>query len=1046
MDLANAFYRYPRLTFLVFAFIMVTGFSAMQLLARQEDPAMAERYATLFAYLPGASADRMESLVAEKIERKLLEIPELKTLHSSSRDGNVSFRFELDDSVPPSQTDLVWSDVRDKINDVEPELPAGTWTRFEIRGPLAITLAVALQSDNAPLSVLTRLADELESRLTTLPGTKRTEIFGESEEEILVEANSYALSRAGISMRQLAAVIASSDTRVASGTFEGDASSLLVEVKGELDTVERIRGIPVPVPGSQQFLRVADLATVKKHFRDPPETIALVSGRQAVVVTTQMEPGRRVDQWSDRAKAIVAEFERELPGQVKLEIIADQNYYTDERLSSLVVNLGLAVLLVLLILLLFMGIRSALIVALSLPLTLAMVLAGLHFLDIPLHQLSVTGLIIALGLLIDNAIVVVEEYRKERFKDATVSEAISESIRHLFVPLLASTATTIMAFLPITLTPGGVGDFTGDMAVAVVLSVGSSFLLAMTIVPSVAGYIDRRFGAIERGENAPWYVDGLYSKQLSGNYRRSLEWALAKPSRGILCSLVLPLVGFLAFSSLTKTFFPPVDRNQFQVQLTLPSHTPISETLAATQRAREILHDYPQVVESHWFIGESAPQVFYNMIGGNEGVGNFANAFVTTADVDDPRRILADVQRNLMEAFPSARVLALPFEQGPPVDAPVEVRLLGPELAELRRLGNEVRLVLSQIEGVTYTDATLSSSTPRLTLYPDENRTSLAGLSKSDLPHQIRGELSGEIAGAVMEGRTEIPIRVRSGRDIRSDLTGFSSIPITSQNQGAASGATIPLEDLADIKLEPATSLIRHYQGQRVNNVKAYLMPYAIPSVVMAQVNEQLAAGAVSLPEGYRLEIGGEQEERSEAVGKIMSTFVMFLFLMMAVIVMSLNSFRQAGIIGLVGLLSVGLAIFGVWLSGFPMGYMALIGTLGLVGLAINGAIIVLSALKANDQVLAGKLEPTVQVVMDSTRHILGTTATTIAGFLPLIIFGGHFWPPLAMAIAGGVAGSAILALYFVPAMFLVINRRQAERRIALAEPSDQPPPLQSAA
>ena len=260
MDLANAFYRYPRLTFLVFAFVMVTGLSAMQLLARQEDPAMAERYATLFAYLPGASAERMESLVAEKIERKLLEVPELKTLHSTSRDGSVNFRLELADTVAHSRTDLVWSDVRDKINDIAPELPTGTWTKFEVRGPLAVTLAIAVRSDNLPLSMLSRIADELESRLITLAGTKRTEVFGESDEEILVEANSYALSRAGISMRQLAAAIASSDTRVASGSFEGESSSLLVEVKGELDTVERIRGIQyreVNVDGQVQFIRHA---------------------------------------------------------------------------------------------------------------------------------------------------------------------------------------------------------------------------------------------------------------------------------------------------------------------------------------------------------------------------------------------------------------------------------------------------------------------------------------------------------------------------------------------------------------------------------------------------------------------------------------------------------------------------------------------------------------------------------------------------------------------------------------------------------------------
>jgi len=1034
ISLANSFFRLPRLTILAIGFILVMGISTFINIPRQEDPTMSERFALIETFMPGASAARTEALITEKLENALREIPEIKQLSSTSRPGHSMIQAELFDFVVDEQIDLVWSEVRDKLADTEAKLPAdASKADLDVKGTVAVTLGIGLTSDNTPLSVMERVATELQVRLSSLAGTRETQLFGEPKQEILVEIDPHALARVNLSLPALASIIASSDTKIAAGEFKTATDSLVVEVKGELDSIERINSIPLKSRADGQVLRLSDVAVISKHYIDPPESIALINGKRGILVTTTMETGRRIDNWVVAAKKMVANYDKELPEDLNLDIIIDQNFYTSDRLSSLLLNLLMAITLVIIALFFLMGYRSALIVGSALPLTLAMVITGLQFLDIPLHQMSVTGLIIALGLLIDNAIVVVEEYKIQRRRGLEYGEAIAQSVHHLFIPLLASTMTTAFAFLPIALSPGGIGDFTGSMAIAVVLSVMASFLLSMTVIPSIAGLIDKKFPVT--GDTNHWWVSGYSPTKLSVYYKKSINAVYRRPLLGIGVSLILPLCGFLVAGSMTNSFFPPVDRNQFQIQVTLPSSWSLAQTLRETQKIKTYIDAIPEIVDSQWFLGENAPAVYYNTNGNSDGVASYASAFVTTKDVDDPRKILPALQLKLMDKFPQARIMALPFEQGPPFTAPIEVRIVGPDLGILKELGEKTRLIMSNTQDITYTTASLSGSAPQVSVYPNEKMIRSLGLSNSDIPNQLNSELRGIIAGNVMEGSTEVAVRVRLHNATRSTLENLTTMPIlsapassiaTNSNDNDYKG--IPLEQLADIVLEPSPMRIDRYQNERINTVAGFLTPYAFPSLAVEDFRKRLREQAIELPEGYRIEFGGEEEERGEAVSSIMATFVTFLWLMVAVIVLSLNSFRYAAIIGAVGFLSIGLALLGVWASGYPLGFTSLIGTLGLIGLAINGAIIVLSALKANPKALAGDQETVVNIVVESTRHIVSTTITTIGGFLPLILFGGHFWPPLAMAIAGGVAGSAILALYMVPSMFSYFSRRDVAR------------------
>ncbi len=1037
--LGDLFFRLPRLTYLAIGFILLTGISAFFNLPRQEDPTMTERYASVETYMSGASALRMETLVTEKVENALREVPEIKTLRSTTRAGYSYIDVELYDSVGKDQVELVWSETRDKLGNLTNDLPEDASTpKLTARGPLAVTLGFAIVAENTPNSIQERIATELKSRLAALPGTKETDLFGEPEQEILVAVDADALARVNLSIDNLTRIIQASDTKLAAGELNTRGSSLIVEVKGDLDSVERIKSIAIRKQPNGNFMRLGDIADVSKTYVDPPQAIAIIDGKRSILVTTIMETGRRVDQWTAAAKVIAADYAQELPDQVQLKVVIDQNYYTQARLSDLTLNLTAAILLVLLALFFLMGARSALIVGAALPLTLCMVLAGLSFMSIPLHQMSVTGLIIALGLLIDNAIVVVEEYKINRRRGRPLAASVSQSVKHLFVPLLASTATTIFAFMPIATSPGGTGDFTGAMAVSVMLSVAASFLLAMTLIPTFAAYLDQRFPIKATDQNS-WWIKGYTNAKLARYYQLSIRWIVKHPGGGVLIAMVLPLAGFVLATTLTSSFFPPVDRNQFQVQIILPANTSLADTQVVVERVRQRLIAMDEVVSSQWFVGEGAPRVYYNMMENNDGVASFASGFVTTREVNDPLKILPLLQKTMIAEFPAARIMIMPFEQGPPFAAPIEIRVVGPNLDVLKQLGEQLRFLLSEIEQVTYTTATLSGSSAQLSVYPKANKLAVLNLRNQELPLQLNGKLTGIDAGSVMEGSTEVPIMVRVNNRVRGDLDRLSTSTVVASDSQYAGYGGIPLEQVAEIRLEPSPTNINRYQGERVNTVSGFLLPYTYPSLAIGEFRQRLASAAIVVPDGYRIQFGGEEEERGEAVGNIISTFSMYLWLMVAVIVLSLNSFRYAGVIGIIGLSSIGLALLGVWLSGHPFGYMALIGTLGLIGLAINGGIIVLSALKANQLAVRGDKEAIVFVVMDSTRHIVSTTVTTIGGFLPLILSGGQFWPPLAMSIAGGVAGSAILALYLVPAMFTYFSRKDARRRLTGA--GDELPP-----
>lgn len=1024
MQLSNLFFRNPRLLALTLLLIVVAGLASLQLLPRAEDPELTARNAQIFTVFPGADAARTEALVTDVIEDMLAEFEEIKEIKSTSRAGISTIAIELLDEIEDVQG--VWTEMRDDLSALRPSLPAAAldpdFVEFELS---AYTLLVGLtwELEGEPeRAVLGRLAEELADELRAISGTNDVTLRGAPEEEVLVELSASNLAALGLDAASVSAAILQSDSKVAAGETLGSSSEVQLEVSGAIDSIDRVRSITVDRgEDGTQFVRVGDIAEVTKTERFPARTAALVDGAPGIVVAARMVTGRRVDVWASRANEVTLEFIDALPAGIRGEVLFDQSHYTRERLGDLVANFVMGAGLVVLVMIFTMGWRAALLVGSALPLTTLMVLQGLRTIGVPLHQMSVTGMIIALGLLIDNAIVVVDEVRHRLADGSSAPRAVSEAVKHLAVPLFGSTLTTCMAFAPIALMPGGAGEFVGPIALSVILAVASSFFLALTITPALAGLLDHAFPPKSR---TGFLANGLTIPALDRAYTKGLRFLIGRPVLGTAIAVVAPVLGFMAAAHLPEQFFPPADRDQFNVQFYLDPSASMATTEQLSKRAIEVCLENKRVERVHMFLGESGPKYYYNLVETQRDAPYFAQALVQLDGPKDSIQVVREVQEALDRALPGAVILAQQIEQGPPFDAPVEMHLYGPDLARLREYGDKIRLALTEIPRVTHVRSTLDGGAPKLELRLDEEAARLAGVNNAQVAAVLQSTLVGTVAGSLIEATEELPIRVRVGAETRGDIERIETIELRTAHGGWTS-----LASLGDLELVPETNAIAHRNRRRVYTAQGFLTAGTLPSEVLAELITKLESADLDLPEGFELEVGGESAKRDEAVGNLASSAALLLVLMAAALVLTFNSFRLAGVIGIVGFLSVGLALLAVSAYGAPFGFMTIVGAMGLIGIAINDSIVVMAALEDDPEAAKGDVDAAVRVVRRASRHVFSTSLTTIAGFAPLIIAGGAFWPPLAVAIAGGVTGATLIAITLVPTTHGVIARQKWRSR-----------------
>lgn len=1022
-----------RMMVLIVLLVVVAGLSSVTILPRMEDPVLNKRVAIVTTQLPGADATRVEALVTEKIEDRLREIEEIKELRSQSRPGISSITIELLDAI--TRSDEVWSKIRGKIEDASPFLPPQAsrpqFDDLEVRAFARIVSVVWKEGGEPDFSVLRRTAKNLQDRLQALRGTETVDRFGDPGEEVLVKVDPQRVAAMGLSTEDLAAQLAAYDAKDAAGTVRGRDLNLAVQVGNQfyrMDDVARadIRG------ADGRFVRLDQVADISLSTPQPLPRQARHGDLPAISLGVLIRPEVRIDQWSTAADQLLADFEKELPAGLGLAEVMNQAGYVQVRLSSLVTNLAVGGLAVCVVILVLMGWRSAIVVASALPLTILTVLFAMRVLGVPVHQMSITGLIIALGLLIDNAIVMADEVRSELSEGQSPADAVASVVRRLAVPLLGSTLTTAFAFAPIALMPGPAGEFVGSIATSVILAIFASLIFSLTVISAFAALFIRVMpgGSKQRGERglvasvSSFFQYGITSKRLEFRYRQVLAIAFRHPKSAVTFALVLPIAGFGVAPLLPEQFFPPADRDQFHIELELDTGSSLASTRRVAERVDEVLSGEP-IEQVDWYFGESAPTFYYNIIANRRGTPNFAQAIVRTGDAEKVSAMIRRLQSRLDREVADARVLVRQLEQGPPFDAPIEIRLFGPDLDTLTSLGNRMRAVLATIPQITHTRSLLGETLPRATIDVDAQSASLAGLTPRQIADQVQMSLDGRIGGTLLQETEELPVRVRTDDSSRSEVAGLRSIELVSigggMGQNGPAATMVPLAAVSQLSLQPQPGVIVRLNRQRMNEIGGYLVAGMLPSIALAEFQQRFEASGIVLPPGYELRYGGEASKRDDAVGNLLASVGVLMAMMLATLVLSLGSFRLAAIIGAIAALSVGLGLLSIGLGGYPFGFMAIIGTMGLIGIAINDSIVVIAALHDQHADRPTSPDELAVTVSHCTRHVIATTVTTVAGFAPLILAGGQFWPPLAVAISGGVVGATLLAIVFAPAAYRLI-------------------------
>ena len=1023
--MSSIFYKNVRLLVLTILAIAVWGLSSFFSLPRMEDPELTPRFAVINTQFPGATPERVETLVTDKLEQALLEVEEIKNIDSTSQLGFSSITIELNDQI--TDVDPVWSQIRDKVNDAVSQLPSGTsLPEFEESKPKANALIVALtwQLSSPPnYGILSRWAQELEDDLRLIEGTEKVELFGNPTEEIRVEVDPQQLTHLGLTIQSLSQQILESDAKVAAGQLRSEQSNLLLEIEGELDSLDRLNRLSIKSGSSSQVVRLGDIANISKGIEDPPREVAMIKGKLAIAITAFVESDRRLDSWMTVAKAKLERFEKNLPQGIGLHIIFNQSRYVQQQLDSVLSNLIMGAVLVFGITFVIMGWKSSLIVGTSLPLSVLMVFGSMRVLGIPLHQISVTGLIIALGLLIDNAIIVVDEVQMALKEEEGISpiKAVATTVHHIFIPLLASTFTSVIAFLPIATASGSTGEFTGTIGVTVILALISSFILSVTVIPALAG---RLHHWQPTPTNGYWWQSGFTHSRLTYLYKWSLDRTFQRPLLAIALILILPLWGFISFPTLQQQFFPPTDREQFHLTFELPISVSLPETQSQVMQARKLILQHPEIQDVQWFIGKSAPSFYYNVLQNREQSPNYAQGIVQLQKNVKSGALIRTLQQELDQAFPQAQIIVRQLEQGPPFDAPIELRLYGSDLVQLQVLGDQVRAELAKTPDIIHTRATLSESLPKLAVNLNEEKLRLAGLDKTAVARQLDTSLEGTVGGSILEGTKELPVRVRTSNSQRSNLAEISSLNLLSSGNSATSSTIVPLSTVGTVEILPDIVAISRRNGQRMNTIQGFIPAGVLPEQVLSEFEKRLEMSNFQLPYGYSWDFGGEQGERQDALSNLIATLGVLGIIMVASLVLTFNSFRMASIIILVAILSLGLGLGSLALFNYPFGFTAILGIIGLLGICVNDSIVILDALRHDTQASLGSRRATRNVVMRATRHVIATTLTTIIGFIPLLFDPSGFWPPLAISIVGGLGGATLMALYFVPSVYVLLCRK----------------------
>ena len=1017
MKFINIFLERPRILFLTLAFILLSGISSLFSVPIQENPELAERWGNVGVFYPGASPERIETQVINDLEIKLREIVEIDELDSIISQGYSKTHIELEDSVPPDKIEETWSRIQGKLDQIIPPDEATVILNRTAGPPITLEYIIDWNGDGEPpMIMMSRLAQQLKRKLSSIPLTKETAVYGETDEEIIVEIDSAKMSSLNLTYGDVANSIRSFDNKKPVGVISNNNSEFLIRLKDNINSPQKVGEIPVKIINQSEIIRLQDIGNISIEPASPVEDIFLYNGKQVISVSATGTMSQRVYDYVDRVEAVVEEMRQVLPEEFSINRIYDESIYVSSKFSELIKSFSIAAFFVLSLSFLLLGIRPGLIVTAILPFSVSLVLLGCRLIGLPLHMTSITGIIIALGLLIDNGIIVVEDYKFRRSQGLSVKESINETLIQLTTPLAAATGTTVFAFMPIVTGEGSSVEFVGGLAITVIMSIIASLVLALIMVPVLMSYMEK----IPYFANIKVHEEGYSNEKLHRKYKAFLTWAFEIPRRAILVSISLPFLGFLLFNTIDKDFFPSSDRDMFRVHIDLPENSSSIKTAEKARLIREqiLQSDLIEIEKDYWFVGRWMPRVLMNIVGGMEKTGsnNSAQAVFFARDYYEMIDKLPKLSRLIVSKNPDTTIYIDSFYSGPPFFSDIRYDIFGDDENVLLELGSELELIINDAPDISHTRSEATSSNTNVEFEFDSSNISLAGKNTELMVNELFAANNGLVISSMLDSNIEIPIRVK-GLVNSSDITGdSSSISISNSDSIDFIG------NYSKTSLNKSPSTITRISSQRVNIVEGWVWTGTLASETESYIHDEVERFKKNLPPGYSIKQSGEAEVRGDSQSQIWSSAIVYIFFITIGLVFALNSFRETALILSVAFLSMGLSFVGLIVGFQNFGFIATIGAIGLIGLSINDSIIVLSHIKERARKSLMTKSDLIEVVIRSTRHIITTSLTTLGGFVPLI-FASIFFRPLAWAMSVGVLGATLTALLYIPAMYIWMKK-----------------------
>jgi len=1005
MNIPKSALKNHQFTIVMVVMLFAAGLVSFFTMPRSEDPQVSPAGSSVIVVYPGADPEDMETLVVDPLEEALNELDDIKKFDTIIRDGLAVLQIEFHSGTDPEKK---YTDVVQKVNRTQPDLPKDILSLETLKWSITNVniFQYALVSDSLSYAGLEALAEDLKTRISRVPGISRVKTWAFPEQQVRIELDLEKLARMQIPVGLVYQAVSTSNQSLPGGTLDIGPRKLNIRTSGFYKSLDEISNTVVIFRGGRPVY-VRDLGQVRFDYAEAKH-IARFNGKRAVFISARQKESTNIFDVMTGVNASRAEFSRALPARVKLETVFDQSKSVASRLNVFFSNLFQGMVLVGFLIFLVYGFRASLVIAAVIPIS---VVIGIGMTDLSgygLEQMSIAALVIALGMLVDNAIVVTENIIRFMKMGYSRAEAVHLATSQVAWPVVSSTLTTVFAFIPMILMQNITGDFIRSMPVTVVFTLIASLLLALTFTPYLASRLLKTIPKIGRTEQ-------LLEKFVVTEYRRRLDFALRHRGLVLGISVLIFVASLGLFGVVGVSFFPKADKAQFMINIEMPQGVSLDETDAVTRKVEAILQEQPDISSFASNVGRSNPQLYYNVIERNP-TSDFAQIYVDMGQAGLPEvaRQIGELRRRF-EAFPEARIEIKEFEQGPPVVAPVAIEILGDNLETLRRIAGDVEKIYNTKEGLINIGNPLRTSALDLQIKINREKAGRLNIPLVEIDRAVR------LAAA---GLTVTSFRDEEGKDYEVVISGnkrdLSVQDLKNIYVTAAGGVQVPLEQIAALELKKAPGQINHFKLDRSVTLTADVRPgYSIDKLTKSIIAD---LDTYAWPVGYQYYISGELESREESFGGLGQAVIVAIIAIFGILVLQFRSFLQPFIVfAAIPLALVG-SILALLITGYSFSFTAFIGLTALVGIVVNNSIILVDYTNSLRQ--EGKDSVTAMKEAAETRFmpIFLTTTTTIGGLLPLALGGGTLWAPMSWTIIGGLAASTILTLIVVPVLYQVFT------------------------